>query len=231
MRLSSNGLKVNTVTIVTLSSLGKFYICNLGYSDAKKPIPYFKLATLLQQGAIRQGFACWNYCGNNACTSRNGIRFNCWATYGLWSLRVTYTWYHLRINWYFQTTICRSCCHGFLLVAASLATMATAGSESYIGLAIVLALMMGVIQLLLGLFKAGFLVNFLSKPIVSGFTSAAAIIIGANQISNLTGIPIPGNNRIQNLIRSLFDLESGNSLVYFINGAFRNYCLNPYQKD
>jgi SulP family sulfate permease len=96
-----------------------------------------------------------------------------------------------------------------LLVAAGLATMATAGSESYIGLAIVLALMMGVIQLLLGLFKAGFLVNFLSKPIVSGFTSAAAIIIGANQISNLTGLPIPRNNRIQNFISSLFDLESG----------------------
>ena len=95
-----------------------------------------------------------------------------------------------------------------LLVAAGLSTMAISGTEDYISLAIVLALMMGAIQLLLGILKAGFLVNFLSKPIVSGFTSAAAIIIGVNQISNLTGFDIPRNNRIQNFISSLFEIES-----------------------
>lgn len=95
-----------------------------------------------------------------------------------------------------------------LLVAAGLSTMAVAGSESYIGLAILLALMMGAIQLLLGILNSGFLVNFLSKPIVSGFTSAAAIIIGINQISNLTGLDIPRNNSIQEFISSLFDLNS-----------------------
>lgn len=96
-----------------------------------------------------------------------------------------------------------------LLVAAGLSAMAITGSESYIALAIVLSLMMGVIQLGLGLLKAGFLVNFLSKPIVSGFTSAAAIIIGINQISNLTGISIPRNNKIQEFIGSLLEVEGG----------------------
>ena len=95
-----------------------------------------------------------------------------------------------------------------LLVAAGLSSMAISGSENYIALAIVLALMMGAIQLLLGILKAGFLVNFLSKPIVSGFTSAAAIIISVNQISNLTGLDIPRNNRIQNFLSSLLTLES-----------------------
>ena len=90
-----------------------------------------------------------------------------------------------------------------LLVAAGLTSIAVVGSDRYIELAIALALMMGSIQLLLGMMRAGFLVNFLSKPIVSGFTSAAALIIGANQITNLLGIEIPQNNQLHKLIFSL----------------------------
>ena len=90
-----------------------------------------------------------------------------------------------------------------LLVAAGLTSIAAAGSDRYIELAIALALMMGTIQLLLGIVRAGFLVNFLSKPIVSGFTSAAALIIGANQMTNLLGIEIPQNNQFHKLIFSL----------------------------
>ena len=90
-----------------------------------------------------------------------------------------------------------------LLVAAGLTSIAVVGSDRYIELAIALALMMGSIQLLLGIMRAGFLVNFLSKPIVSGFTSAAALIIGANQITNLLGIEIPQNNQLHKLIYSL----------------------------
>ena len=55
-----------------------------------------------------------------------------------------------------------------LLVAAGLSAIAAIGSDRYVELAIGLALMMGCIQLLLGLLKAGFLVNFLSRPIISG---------------------------------------------------------------
>lgn len=117
-----------------------------------------------------------------------------------------------------------------LLVAAGLSTMAVAGSESYIGLAIVLALMMGAIQLVLGLLKAGFLVNFLSKPIVSGFTSAAAIIIGINQISNLTGLSIPRNNRIQEFIGSLFELETGLHIPTLIMGLCGIVILVAFKK-
>lgn len=90
-----------------------------------------------------------------------------------------------------------------LLVAAGLTSISVVGSDRYIELAIALALMMGSIQLLLGMMRAGFLVNFLSKPIVSGFTSAAALIIGANQITNLLGIDIPQNNQLHKFIYSL----------------------------
>jgi SulP family sulfate permease len=89
-----------------------------------------------------------------------------------------------------------------LLVAVGLSAIAAIGSDRYVELAIGLALMMGCIQLLLGLLRAGFLVNFLSRPIISGFTSAAALIIGLNQISNLFGIEIPRNNQVHKFFYS-----------------------------
>lgn len=74
-----------------------------------------------------------------------------------------------------------------LLVATIVSAIAT-NPDDYIGLAVVLAMMMGALQLLFGFFKFGFLVNFLSKPVISAFTFAAALIIGLNQIKHLLGI-------------------------------------------
>jgi SulP family sulfate permease len=87
-----------------------------------------------------------------------------------------------------------------LLVAAGLSAIAIAGSDRYIELAILLAAMMGGIQLLLGVFRMGFLVNFLSRPVISGFTSAAALIIGLNQLPHLLGVTLPRSNQIQWLL-------------------------------
>jgi len=84
-----------------------------------------------------------------------------------------------------------------LLVAGGLSAITTIGSDNYIGMAILLAFMMGCLLLIMGILRAGFLVNVLTKPIISGFTSAAALIIAANQISNLSGIPIERNTQIQ----------------------------------
>ena len=83
-----------------------------------------------------------------------------------------------------------------LLVAAGVSVISEAGTENYITLAILLAFMMGVTQLALGLFRMGFLVNFLSKPVISGFTSAAALIIALNQLKHLVGVDIARNNNI-----------------------------------
>jgi SulP family sulfate permease len=77
-----------------------------------------------------------------------------------------------------------------LLTASSLAVMAAPSSEHYIALAILLALMVGVIQLALGVLKLGGIVNFLSHPVIVGFTNAAAIIIGLSQVSKLFGVPM-----------------------------------------
>jgi len=77
-----------------------------------------------------------------------------------------------------------------LMTFASLAPLATTGSERFIAYAIVLALMVGVVQLALGLLRLGLVVNFLSHPVVNGFTNAAAIIIATSQLSKMFGVHV-----------------------------------------
>jgi sulfate permease, SulP family len=92
-----------------------------------------------------------------------------------------------------------------LIVASGVAALATIGSEHFIVLAIVLAFMVGIFQIIFGYFRMGFLVNFLSKPVISGFTSGSAIIIAMNQIGNLLGIDIDRSNHIFHLIIDIFN--------------------------
>lgn len=75
-----------------------------------------------------------------------------------------------------------------LMTSASLAPLATAGSPGYIAYAVLLALMVGVFQLALGVLRLGLVVNFLSHPVVNGFTNAAAIIIASSQLSKMFGV-------------------------------------------
>ena len=77
-----------------------------------------------------------------------------------------------------------------LMTATALEPLATAGSESFVAYAILLALLVGVFQLTLGLLRLGLVVNFLSHPVVSGFTNAAALIIATSQLSKLFGVTV-----------------------------------------
>ena len=94
-----------------------------------------------------------------------------------------------------------------LLVAAGLGSIGILGPEEYIQSAILLAFLMGAIQFLLGLFKMGFLVSFLSKPLIKGFTSGAAIIIGLSQVKHILGISLHQSNKIQLFAISLLNSE------------------------
>jgi len=75
-----------------------------------------------------------------------------------------------------------------LITASGLGAIASPGSWQYFQLAVALALLSGAMQLLLGIFRLGYLVNFLSHPVISGFTSAAALIIGFSQLKHLLGV-------------------------------------------
>ncbi|MCK4839375.1 MAG: sodium-independent anion transporter, partial [Desulfobulbaceae bacterium] len=75
-----------------------------------------------------------------------------------------------------------------LMSAASLEPLATAGGPQFIAYSIVLALTVGVFQLSLGVLRLGLVVNFLSHPVINGFTNAAAIIIASSQFSKFFGV-------------------------------------------
>lgn len=92
-----------------------------------------------------------------------------------------------------------------LLTASSIGMLAETGSASYIALAISLALVVGLIQFFLGAFRLGFLVNFLSHPVISGFTSAAALIIGISQLKHLLGVPIGRSHHIHEILLEAID--------------------------
>ena len=91
-----------------------------------------------------------------------------------------------------------------LIVATGVSTLALAGSDSYIAIAILLAFMVGFIQFLLGVFRLGFIVNFLSKPVISGFTSAVALTIGINQFRNLFGVDFVQSDQIQYVLEDIW---------------------------
>ncbi len=76
-----------------------------------------------------------------------------------------------------------------LLASVGVSELAGPGSKDYLSLMLLLTFMTGVLQLLLGVLRMGFVVNFLSHAVISGFTSAAAIVIGLSQLKHLLGIP------------------------------------------
>ncbi len=87
-----------------------------------------------------------------------------------------------------------------LLVATGVGAIAGSNMELFVAYAVLLALMVGVMQLVMGIGRLGFLVNFLSHPVISGFTSAAALIIGFSQLKHLLGINIPRSKHIHTIL-------------------------------
>ena len=77
-----------------------------------------------------------------------------------------------------------------LMTAASLEPLARAGGEAYIAYAVALALVVGLLQLGLGLLRLGLVVNFLSHPVVNGFSNAAALIIASSQLAAVLGVEV-----------------------------------------
>jgi SulP family sulfate permease len=87
-----------------------------------------------------------------------------------------------------------------ILVAGAVGAIATVGVEQYVLIAAALGMMVGVVQAGLGFSRAGFLVNFLSRPVVAGFTAAAALIIAASQLGHLLGVEVPRTHHVHRVV-------------------------------
>ncbi|WP_210367007.1 solute carrier family 26 protein [Bacillus sp. REN3] len=102
-----------------------------------------------------------------------------------------------------------------LLVLTGVSMLAEPGTDEYIALALLLALMVGVFQLAMGLLKLGFLVNFLSHAVITAFTSAAAIIIGLSQLKQLLGIKLENTENVFLLLGEAFTKIGQTNLFTF----------------
>jgi SulP family sulfate permease len=80
-----------------------------------------------------------------------------------------------------------------LMTAAAVGRIASEGTADYASAAIVLALLSGGILALMGLFRLGFIANFLSHPVIAGFITASGLIIATSQLGGLLGIPTHGH--------------------------------------
>ncbi len=80
-----------------------------------------------------------------------------------------------------------------LLTASAITPLAPIGSPEFVSLAIMLAFMVGAFQFMLGVFKLGVIVNFLSHPVIVGFTNAAAMVIALSQVNKIFGVEKPSS--------------------------------------
>ena len=83
-----------------------------------------------------------------------------------------------------------------LMTAAAIGEHAVAGSQAYWAVAITLAFLSGAMLLLMGVLRMGFLANFLSHPVISGFITASGLLIAASQLKTLMGVNAQGHNFI-----------------------------------
>lgn len=86
-----------------------------------------------------------------------------------------------------------------LMTATALAPLAIAGSVDYAALAVILALLSGVMLFVFGVLRLGFLAYFLSHPVISGFISGSAVVIAIGQLKYIFGINTPRGGIITTL--------------------------------
>ncbi|TDP77204.1 SulP family inorganic anion transporter [Bradymonas sediminis] len=91
-----------------------------------------------------------------------------------------------------------------LIIAAGLAGLAEPFSPEYVGLVLLTTLMVGLTQVVMGVFRLGFIVNFLSRPVIVGFMTAAPLIIASSQIGNLLGLELTQTQYITDLFVGVF---------------------------
>jgi len=121
-----------------------------------------------------------------------------------------------------------------LMVASGLAPLATPGSAVYMQWALALALLVGMIKIVMGVLRFGFLADLLSHAVVSGYTSAAALIILADQFRNLLGVSVPRQESfyesILYLLQNLYDANLSTVWISLGSIAFLLFCKGPFKR-
>src|SRR5699024_8277577 len=91
-----------------------------------------------------------------------------------------------------------------LIIAAGVSLLAEPNTSEYIGLVILLTMMSGAVQLIMGSMQLGAVLNFFSRPVIAGFTLAAPLIIAFSQLNYLLGIDLTSSQYIIDIIKEVF---------------------------
>jgi sulfate permease, SulP family len=105
-----------------------------------------------------------------------------------------------------------------LMTAAAVGQIAVQGTAEYLGAAIALAVLSGLMLLAMGLLRLGFIANFLSHPVISGFISASAILIAVSQVPGILGISASGHTLIEVGTRIATGLDGVNLFTLGLGG-------------
>ena len=111
-----------------------------------------------------------------------------------------------------------------LMTAAAAGRMAVQGSPEYLVVAILLALISGIMLFLMGLFKLGFVANFLSHPVISGFITASGILIAVSQLKHILGVKVTGHNLLE-IGQSLIAKLPETNIPTLVIGVTATLCL------
>jgi len=103
-----------------------------------------------------------------------------------------------------------------LMTAAAIGEHAVAGSAAYWAVAITLAFISGGMLLLMGFLRLGFLANFLSHPVISGFISASGLLIAASQLKSIMGVKAEGHNFIDLVHSLLLQIPNTHILTFYV---------------
>ncbi len=107
-----------------------------------------------------------------------------------------------------------------LMVASGLQPLAAPGSREYVQYAMLLAAMVGGVHILLALLRGDFLVNFLSRPVITGFLSAAAVIIAVGQMQHLIGVRVPRGSPFHEMLFDLVrSLPRAHAMTLMVGGS------------
>jgi SulP family sulfate permease len=91
-----------------------------------------------------------------------------------------------------------------LILAAGLGTVVQAGTGEYVAMAIIVTAMVGILQIAIGAMQLGFVANLLSRPVITGLTSAAALIISCSQLGSLLGVDLGNSQYVHVILWRLF---------------------------
>ncbi len=118
-----------------------------------------------------------------------------------------------------------------LMSAAAIEPLASRGTEEFIQLSLLLAMLVGVLRLALGLFRMGVLINLASHPVILGFTNAAALIIGLSLLNSFLGVPMPRSESfLADLLQVVQQVPSahGPTLIFGLIALGALYWLRAY---